>query len=73
MEANRARESIDQKLRCRQLAQRLVAHQARTHTVFRLTGLSRHQLATMRRRWQVTAKMRRRGPLPAPAGSSLHG
>lgn len=64
MDANLARESIDQELRRRQLAQRLVAHQARTHTVFRLTGLSRHQLATMRRRWQVTAEMRRRGPLP---------
>lgn len=64
MEANLARESIDQELRRRQLAQRLVAHQARTRTIFRLTGLSRHQLATMRRRWQVTAEMRRRGPVP---------
>ncbi|MBL8268545.1 hypothetical protein [Steroidobacter sp.] len=64
MDANFARESIDQELRRRHLAQRLVAHQARTHTVFRLTGLSRHQQATMRRRWQVTTEMRRRGPLP---------
>jgi hypothetical protein len=64
MDANFARESIDQELRRRQLAQRLVALQARTHTIFRLTGLSRHQLATMRRRWQVTTEMRRRGPLP---------
>lgn len=64
METNFARESVDQELRRRQLAQRLVAHQARTLTVFRLTGLSRHQQATMRRRWQVTTEMRRRGPLP---------
>lgn len=64
MDANLAREPIDQELRRRQLAQRLVGHQARTHTISRLTGLSRHQLATMRRRWQVTAEMRRRGPLP---------
>lgn len=71
MEGILAKESLDQELRRRQLAQRLVAHQARTRTVFRLTGLSRHQLATMRRRWQVTAKMRRRGPFPKSFASFL--
>lgn len=58
------RESVDRELRRRKLAQRLVAHQARTKTIFRLTGLSRHQLATLRKRWCVTREMRRRGPAP---------
>jgi hypothetical protein len=42
----------------------LVAHQARTQTIFLLTGLSRHQLATLRQRWRVTQEMRHRGPPP---------
>src|SRR5690348_12411364 len=57
-------ESIDRELRRRQLAWRLVLHQARTRTICRLTGLSRHQLETLRRRWRVTNKMRHRGPAP---------
>lgn len=57
-------EPIDQELRRRQLARRLVAHRARTQTIFLLTGLSRHQLATLRQRWRVTGEMRHRGPPP---------
>src|SRR5688500_8022123 len=55
---------VDRDLRRRQLAQRLVVHQARTQTIFLLTGLSRHQLATLRQRWRVTQEMRHRGPPP---------
>lgn len=64
MDARATKEPVDRELRRRQLAQRLVAHQARTQTIFRLTGLSRHQLATLRQRWQVTDEMRHRGPSP---------
>lgn len=63
MDAHR-KEPVDRDLRRRQLAQRLVAHQARTRTIFYLTGLSRHQMATLRRRWCVTEDMRLRGPPP---------
>jgi hypothetical protein len=55
---------VDRELRRRQLAQRLVTHQARTQTVFMLTGLSRHQLATMRQRWNIPQETRHRGPRP---------
>lgn len=64
MDTHVTREPIDRDLRRRQLAQRLVVHQARTRTIFLLTGLSRHQLATLRRRWRVATGMRRRGPSP---------
>lgn len=64
MEAYVSRESLDRELRRRQLAKRLLTHHARTQTIFRLTGLSRHQLATLRERWRVTADMRHRGPPP---------
>lgn len=64
MDAYVTREPIDRELRRRHLAQRLVAHRARTQTIFRLTGLSRHQLATLRRRWRVPSEMRHRGPPP---------
>ncbi|WP_153067308.1 hypothetical protein [Steroidobacter cummioxidans] len=71
MDENFLEEPMDQEMRRRQLARRLVAHQTRTHTIYRLTGLSRHQLATMRRRWKVTAEMRRRGPLPKSLAAFL--
>lgn len=58
------KEPVDRDLRRRQLAQRLVVHQARTQTIFLLTGLSRHQMATLRRRWRITEDMRHRGPPP---------
>jgi len=68
MEANvdaHVRDNVgDRELRRRQLAQRLVLHHARTHTIFQFTGLSRHQLATLRQRWRVTDEMRHRGPPP---------
>ena len=51
-------------LRCRQLAKRLVSHHARTQTIYEFTGYSRHRLATLRRRWQVSPEARHRGPSP---------
>ena len=51
-------------LRRRQLAKRLVSHHARTQTIFDFTGYSRHRLATLRRRWQVSPDERHRGPSP---------
>lgn len=64
MGARATKDTVDRELRRRQLAQRLVVHHARTRTIFLLTGLSRHQLATLRQRWCVTDEMRRRGPPP---------
>lgn len=64
MDAHVTTEVGDRELRRRQLAQRLVLHRARTQTIFLLTGLSRHQLATLRQRWRVTDEMRHRGPPP---------
>lgn len=64
MDAHVTKEPFDRDLRRRQLAHRLVVHQARTRTIFYLTGLSRHQLATLRRRWRITTRTRRRGPSP---------
>ncbi len=58
------KDPLDRDLRRRQLAQRLVMHQARTKTIFFFTGLSRHQMATLRRRWRIGGEMRRRGPPP---------
>lgn len=51
-------------LRRRQLAKRLVSHHARTQTIYEFTGYSRHRLATLRRRWQVSTEERHRGPSP---------
>lgn len=64
MDARVTSGSIDRELRRRQLAQRLTVHQARTQTIFILTDLSRHQLATMRQRWHIPQEMRHRGPPP---------
>lgn len=64
MDAFVTREPVDRELRRRHLAQRLIAHHARAQTVFRHTGLSRHQMATLRRRWRITNEMRHRGPMP---------
>lgn len=47
-----------------QLALRLMAHRARTGTIFALTSLSRHQQEALRLRWGVTEDTRRRGPSP---------
>ena len=64
MESHLPGDPVDRELRRRHLAQRLTAHHARTGTIFHLTGLSRHQLATMRQRWRIPNEMRRRGPPP---------
>ena len=57
-------EFVDRELRRRQLARRLVTHQARTQTIFMLTALSRHQLAALRQRWRIPQEIRHRGPRP---------
>jgi hypothetical protein len=54
----------DRDLRRRQLAKRLISHQARTQTVTDFTGFSRNHLETLRRRWGVATKERHRGPSP---------
>jgi hypothetical protein len=64
VDAHVTRDPLDRDLRRRQLARRLVIHQARTKTIFLLTGLSRHQMATLRQRWRIGDEMRRRGPPP---------
>jgi hypothetical protein len=51
-------------MRRRQLAKRLVFHQARTQTISHYTGLSRDRLDTLRQRWGVAAGERLRGPSP---------
>jgi hypothetical protein len=71
MDAFVTREPIDRDLRRRHLAQRLIAHHARSQTIFRHTGLSRHQQATLRRRWHVPNDMRHRGPVPTSFGVFL--
>lgn len=47
-----------------ELAQRLIAHQARTQTISTLTNLSRHQLAQLRKRSCTPETTRHRGPSP---------
>jgi hypothetical protein len=64
MDAHIMDDRFDRELRRRQLARRLVSHQARTQTIFELTALTRHQLATLRRRWLVMQETRHRGPSP---------
>ena len=64
MDSHVTREPFDRELKRRQLAHRLVVHRARTRTIFLLTGLSRHQLATLRQRWRIATEMRHRGPPP---------
>ncbi len=54
----------DRDLRRRQLAKRLISHQARTQTVTEFTGFSRNHLETLRRRWGVATRERHRGPSP---------
>ena len=51
-------------LRRRRLAKRMVAHRARTQTIYAFTGFTRHRLETLRHRWGVSAQERRRGPSP---------
>jgi hypothetical protein len=60
---------IGRDVRRYQLAMRLVAHRARTQTIVDLTGISRHRLATLRRRWMVSQDERHRGPSPSSFGA----
>lgn len=55
---------MERELRRRHLAMRLIRHQARTQTIEELTGLTRHQLATLRRRAGISPDSRIRGPAP---------
>ena len=54
----------DRDLRRLHLTKRLVIHSARTETIYRLTGYTRHRLTTLRQRWRVSYGARRRGPAP---------
>ena len=58
--------------RRRQLALRLMVHQARTQTITALTSLSRHQLATLRQRCRISEQMRHRGPSPPSLDRFTH-
>ena len=62
--ADQTHEELNLDARRRLLAQRLFAHRARTHTICRYTGLTRHALATLRSRWRVAEQSRHRGPSP---------
>jgi hypothetical protein len=55
---------LERELRRRHLARRLIRHHARTQTMEDLTGLTRHRLATLRRRAGVSPESRFRGPAP---------
>lgn len=65
MNRNIMDDRVDRELRRRALATRLIAYQARTHTIEELTGFTRHQLATLRRRVGVSQDSRLRGPAPS--------
>jgi hypothetical protein len=54
----------DRDLRRLHLTKRLVIHSARTETIYRLTGYTRHRLTTLRRRWRESYGARHRGPAP---------
>ena len=54
----------DRDLRRLHLTKRLVIHSARTETIYRLTGYTRHRLTTLRKRWPVSYGARHRGPAP---------
>src|ERR1700730_5380104 len=62
----------DRDLRRLQLTKRLVGHQARPQTIYRLTGYTRHRLATLRRRWRVSQGSRHRGPAPTSYSAFFH-
>ena len=59
-----ADEADDRDMRRRQLAKRLVVHEARTQTIYDFTGYTRHRLAALRKRWGVPPEARHRGPSP---------
>jgi hypothetical protein len=53
------------------LGRRLLSHGLRTKVISRLTGLTRNQLETLRRRLGVPSRTRRRGPTPSSLGMFL--
>lgn len=55
----------DRDLRRWILSRRLLLHRARTRTVYDFTGITRHPLARLRRRWQILDHDRHRGPSPS--------
>jgi hypothetical protein len=55
-----------------ELALRLMGHRVRTRTITRMTALSRHQLARLRRRWGVDEQSRHRGPAPTSLETFTH-
>lgn len=64
MHAHRNDDSVAREIRSFDLARRLIFHEVRTHTIRKLTGLSRNRLATLRRRLKVSDDPRRHGPPP---------
>jgi len=64
MDAHRKDDSVTRELRGFELARRLILHQVRTQTISKLTGLSRHRLATFRQRLRIPEDARHRGPPP---------
>lgn len=58
--------------RRRELACRLMAHKVRTQMISAMTGLSRDQQRTLRRRWRITGQMRVRGPSPTSLARFTH-
>jgi hypothetical protein len=65
MDAHRKDDPVTRELRRFVLARRLLFHQVRTRTIGELTGLSRHRVATLRRRLIVPKDARHRGPPPS--------
>ena len=54
------------------LAWRLMTHQVRTRTISAMTGLSRHQQETLRKRWGIPDQARLRGPSPTSLARFTH-
>lgn len=54
------------------LARRLIGHEVRTRTISKMTALSRHQLAALRRRWGIGEESRHRGPPPSSTETFTH-
>lgn len=70
--ATESMESTQRDQRRYGLARRLIGHQVRTRTISRMTALSRHQLAALRRRWGVGEESRHRGPPPSSTETFTH-
>lgn len=68
----RTDDKVRRHLKRYELALRLMGHRARTCTIAAMTNLSRHQLATLRKRWRVSQDTRRRGPAPQSFAVFFH-